>query len=83
MLIPVLRPLHTFIRILVHFTQLSVYITSFSCGQASLCNGMAEIIIVFINFKDFKTQCRFNLEDIKEGGFIAKHSDKYAGFQRK
>lgn len=31
---------------------------------------MAEIIIVFINFKDFKTQCRFNLEDIKEGDLL-------------
>lgn len=31
---------------------------------------MAEIIFVFITFKDFKTQCRFNLEDIKEGDLL-------------
>ena len=31
---------------------------------------MGEIIIVFITFKDFKTQCRFNLEDIKEGDLL-------------
>lgn len=52
--------LHTFIRVLVHstFTQL------FFFRQASLNSGVGEIIIVFITFKNFKTQCSFNLEDM-------------------
>ena len=29
-------------------------------------SGMGEIITVFITFKDFKTQCSFNLEDMNE-----------------
>lgn len=52
----------------MHLTPLKCLhkLVSLSCGQSSLQSEMGEIMIVLITFKDFKTQRRLNLEDVKE-----------------